>query len=703
MKLPRVRVDRHRPRQASTPSRPPGPSPLEAAPTVVLLDLDGTLTDSAPVILRSLRATLEELDLPPASDEELMRYVGPPLAEGFRLNAGLEGPENEQAVVVYRRHYRQVMHEADLYPGVRELLAALREAGVPVALATSKNEGLARHIIESYGLAPYFTVISGADDGAAGGSKSAVVRSALDRLAAAGADTSHPVHVGDLSHDVEGARQQGVDCVGVLWGYGDAPSLAGAVALARDTTELASLLGVAGAAQSSKAAGTQHDPLGRAARSLSGWASTLRTGLGRVEQLRRENLRGAAARAYPTAGPPLTVPPLLNGAEPVERVDTAPAPRAPQVLDGLPSWLVRSGLGAWLGIGVVIAVWMVFYATSQVIPVFIGVFIALVVTSILNPLSTFLARFLPRYPAAILALLLAFGGVSGLVFYVVNSVVSQWNGLAVELSHGLDTVIAFLEHGPLPFHVTQQQLTQQLTLWLEQGQDYLQSNAPSLAGEVLSNASTVVDVFAVLALALFTSIFFLASGSRMWRWFLEELPVRVRERVHRAAGAGWYTFSGYARGTVLVALTDAIMAGVFLQLVGVPLAAPLAVLVFIGAFIPIIGAPIAMLIAMLVALASGGLVKAIVVGLGVALIGQIEGHILQPLIMGRQVSLHPVAVIIAVAVGTYSAGLLGAIVAVPLISVLWSVYAELRVKDLPVTGELPSYRASRNGTAPEAS
>ena len=314
------------------------------------------------------------------------------------------------------------------------------------------------------------------------------------------------------------------------------------------------------------------------------------------------------------------------------------------IVDSLPSWLVRGGLGAWLGLGIIIVIGLIFYATSQVIPVFIGLFMALVFTSILQPMVNLFARVMPRYPATFLALLTTIGAV---------------------------------------YH--------QLQVWLRQGQHYLQSNAPSLASEVVSNASAVVDVLTVLALALFVTIFFLASGGKMWRWFLNELPATMRESTHRAAGAGWYTFAGYARGTVLVALTDAVMAGIFLQLVGIPLAAPLAVLVFIGAFIPIIGAPLAMLVAMVVALASGGFVTMIVVGVGVAGIGQIEGHILQPLIMGRQVSLHPVVVIIGVALGTYAAGLLGAIVAVPLISVAWSVYSELHTKDAPVTGELPAY------------
>ena len=373
----------------------------------------------------------------------------------------------------------------------------------------------------------------------------------------------------------------------------------------------------------------------------------------------------------------------------------AGAPRS-SPLDSLPSWLVRGGLGAWLLLGMIIIIGLVFFATSRVVPVFVGVFMALVLTSILQPLVNLFARVMPRYPATFLALLTALALVVGMVTYVVTSVTNQWNTLASQFSDGVDTIVDFIVNGPLPLDLTQQELMGRLQDLLRQGQNYLANNAPSLATEVLSNAGTVVNIFAVLALAIFSTIFFLASGGRMWRWFLNELPARMREDVHHAAGAGWYTFAGYARGTVLVALTDGIMAGIFLQVISVPLAAPLAVLVFIGAFIPIIGAPTAMIIAMVVALASKGFITMVVVGLGVAGIGQIEGHILQPLIMGRQVSLHPVVVIIAVAVGTYSAGLLGAIVAVPLVSVAWSMYSELHTKDAPVVGELPAYTGDKD-------
>ena len=365
------------------------------------------------------------------------------------------------------------------------------------------------------------------------------------------------------------------------------------------------------------------------------------------------------------------------------------------VMDSLPSWLVRGGLGSWLLLGIGIIISLVFFLTSKVVPVFIGMFLALIITSILQPLVSLFARVMPRFPATFLALLTALGVVAGLVTYVVTSVTNQWSTLAVRFTDGIHTIMDFLEHGPLPVHITQAEIMREIDDLMTKGQDYVTQNAPTLAGEVLSNAGTLVEVFTVLALALFVTIFFLASGGKMWRWFLNELPARYRQRVHRAAGAGWYTFAGYARGTVIVALTDAVMAGVFLQVVGIPLAAPLAVLVFIGAFIPIIGAPGAMVIAMIVALASKGVVTMIVVGVGVAAIGQIEGHILQPLIMGKQVSIHPVVVIVAVALGTFSAGLLGAIVAVPLVSVLWSVYSELHVRDTPVVGELPAYVADR--------
>lgn len=374
----------------------------------------------------------------------------------------------------------------------------------------------------------------------------------------------------------------------------------------------------------------------------------------------------------------------MRGASTQEAAATPP-------LAAIPSWLVRGGISAWLALGILIIISLIFFGISRIVPVFIGVFIALVVTAILYPMVNFLARWMPRYPATFLSLLAMIAGVGGALYYVISSVVNQTQTLTAQFSSGVNTIFDFLENGPLPFHYSQQDVLHAAEVGLARGQEYIESNASSLAGTALSNASNVATVFIVLALAFFTAIFFLASGGQMWRWFINELPAGMRERAHRAAGAGWYTFAAYARGTIIVAATNALLAGIFLQIVGVPMAAPLAVLVFIGAFIPMVGAPTAMIIAMIVALASQGVLSMVIVGIGVAGIGQIEGHILQPLIMGRQVSLHPVVVGVAVAVGTYSSGLLGAVVAVPLVSVVWSVYSELHERDEPIQGELPAY------------
>lgn len=361
----------------------------------------------------------------------------------------------------------------------------------------------------------------------------------------------------------------------------------------------------------------------------------------------------------------------------------------------LPPWLRRAGLGSWAIIGLVIVISLSVFALARVSAVFTAMFVALLLTAILNPVVNLLDRWINRWIAVLLAVLGFFGLFMGLMTLVVTSVVGQWPKLADQFSNGIDIIIEFLRN--TPFHIT---LTpEDVSTWLDQmvdnAQTYLASNWSRLAGDVLSNVSSVALVFTVMALSVFVTVFFLHSGSGMWRWFLNLLPERRRDNTHRAASAGWYTFSGYARGTMIIAATDGILAGVFLQLLGVPVAPALGVLVFIGAFIPLIGAPAAMVVAMVVALAADGLLKAAIVGLGIAAIGQLEGHILQPLIMGHQVSLHPVVVGVGVAVGTFTAGLLGAVIAIPVIGVIWAVFAELHEPDPPIEGELPDYIGRR--------
>ncbi|ROS74361.1 AI-2E family transporter [Cellulomonas sp. PhB143] len=351
-----------------------------------------------------------------------------------------------------------------------------------------------------------------------------------------------------------------------------------------------------------------------------------------------------------------------------------PAPPGAARSDLPPRWLRVSAGWTWRLLVVAVGIGLVFVATSRIAIVFTAVFLALVFTAVTRPLTNLYARGMPRPLATALSLLTGFAVFAGLLAYVITSVAGQWQDLSQEFGAGVDKILDYLENGPLPVNLTADQVNQ----WVDNGREWLTSHSGDIASQAAASAGSIAEGLAVLALAIFCTVFFLASGSKIWDWFLGQLPEDGRESWRTAGGAGWYTFSGYARGTVLVALSDGILAGIFLAILGVPLAAPLAVLVFIGAFIPLIGAPLAMVVAMVVALAADGVVIAAVVGIGIALIGQLEGHVLQPLIMGKQVSLHPLVVGLGVTTGTILGGILGAVVAVPLLAVAWAVFGVLR-------------------------
>lgn len=356
----------------------------------------------------------------------------------------------------------------------------------------------------------------------------------------------------------------------------------------------------------------------------------------------------------------------------------------------IPVWMQRAGLGSWAIIGMVAVVSLVVFAITKVAAVFIAIFVALLLTAILNPVVNLLSRVVNRWVAVVVALLGFIAVFLGLLTVVVTSVAGQWTRMADQFSNGVNMIADFLQS--LPFHIT---LTaEDISTWADRlvtrAQQWISTNWGSLATDLLSNVGSVATVFTIIALAIFVTIFFLHSGSQMWRWFLNLLPDRYRVSTHRAATAGWGTFSAYARGTMIVAGTDGVLAALFLWIIGVPVAPALGVLVFIGAFIPLFGAPLAMLVAMVVALATAGIFKAALVGVGIALIGQLEGHVLQPLIMSHQVSLHPVVVGLGVAIGTLTAGLVGAIIAIPVIGVIWAVFGELHQGDPPIEGPLPA-------------
>jgi predicted PurR-regulated permease PerM len=330
---------------------------------------------------------------------------------------------------------------------------------------------------------------------------------------------------------------------------------------------------------------------------------------------------------------------------------------------------------AWRLLVLGLFAYIVFRVLLRFEMVVIAVFIALIIASLLRPPVNVLSRFLPRRLAAVLT---AFGvlGVIAVVFWqVVDSITGEWAGLTNEFTGGEDQIEKWLEGKP--FHVKPN------TLDNLQGKigSYIQAHRSALVSQALNNAGRVVDVLTIVALALFCSVFFTASGDRMWHWFQDQLPDRARGRWQRSGSVAWHTFAGYTRGVILVAAANAVMVGIALTVLRVPLMLPLTILEFTASFIPLIGSPIAMAVATIVALAGRGVTTAVVVLILIIVFGQIEGHVLQPFVMGWSVRLHPVAIAVSVIAGTISAGLLGAVVAVPLISIAWAVYRDLRSGD----------------------
>ncbi|MGW5851773.1 AI-2E family transporter [Streptomyces sp. NPDC055254] len=327
---------------------------------------------------------------------------------------------------------------------------------------------------------------------------------------------------------------------------------------------------------------------------------------------------------------------------------------------------------AWRLLVVGAAVYAVFALLGRFHEIAVALFLGLVVTALLSPPTRRLARIVPRPLAVAVSLVGSALLLLGVLALVGAAVAGESTTLVKEFRAGLTSIETWLE-GP-PFLLNPHALADvQSRIGA-----FLSSHRSTVLSEAVSGAGHLVQVLTVLALAVFSSVLFLHGGDRQWSWFCAQLPEGRREQVTLAGGAAWRTFTGYTHGIVVVAAVNSLLVGLALFFLGVPLALPLALLEFFAAFVPLVGSPVALAIAAVVALAAKGpLVAAVVVGL-IVVIGQIEGHLLHPLVMSRAVRLHPLVVAIAVVAGAIAAGVVGAVVAVPLVSVVWSVHTALR-------------------------
>ena len=218
------------------------PTPAYSA---VLLDLDGTVVDSAPGIMESLRFTLDELGLEQPADDTIVHWIGPPLLDAFRDQAGLDEHQSRRALAIYRRHYQSTgIFNAEVYVGMSDVIRRIHAAGIPLSLATSKPESSAQIILDHFGLTQFFTFITGASEDESRSEKADVILEALRRLRMSGADLSAPIMVGDRHHDVHGARDRGLPAIFCTWGYGEDKERAGALGVAESPAQLSEMLGL---------------------------------------------------------------------------------------------------------------------------------------------------------------------------------------------------------------------------------------------------------------------------------------------------------------------------------------------------------------------------------------------------------------------------------------------------------------------------
>ncbi|MDX3072072.1 AI-2E family transporter [Streptomyces sp. MI02-7b] len=345
-------------------------------------------------------------------------------------------------------------------------------------------------------------------------------------------------------------------------------------------------------------------------------------------------------------------------------------------------------------------VWVLMRVIGTIQLVVLAFVAALLITALLQPFVGRLKRL--GVPRGVATAIVFIGGfvVMGLVgWFVVWQVMENVDNLSSSLQDGINELKRWLLNSP--FHVTEDQINQ-IAANL---QDAIGTNSKALTDAGLQGVTVVVELLTGILLAMFSTLFLLYDGRNIWNWCLKLFPVAARDGLGGAGPRAWRTLTLYVRGTVIVALIDAIFIGIGIFFLGVPMAVPLAVIIFLAAFVPLVGAVASGAIAMVVALVTQGPFTALMVLVVVLAVQQIEGHILQPFILGRAVRVHPLGVILSVAAGSLIAGIGGAVVAVPLVAVTNTVVVYLRANSREAalrSAETEADPQGAAGTAPVA-
>jgi len=295
--------------------------------------------------------------------------------------------------------------------------------------------------------------------------------------------------------------------------------------------------------------------------------------------------------------------------------------------------------------------------------------VSLLLVALVRPIHQLLARGagrpgLPNGLAALLTVLITLAIVAALIALIGQQIATGFSDLRDDAADGLTELQKQLANGPLKL------TNAQLDSYVQQAAEALRGNSSTVVSSALTVTATAGHVLTGFFLVLFSSYFFLSGGEGIWSWVVGLFPRPARHRVRGAGVRAWATLTSFVRATLIVALVDGVGVGIGAAILGVPLALPLGVLVFIGAFVPIVGALVSGSVAVLVALVSGDPVEALIMLAIVIAVQQIEAHALQPFLLGRAVQVHPLGVIMAIAAGVLLAGIVGALFAVPLVAVI---------------------------------
>lgn len=336
----------------------------------------------------------------------------------------------------------------------------------------------------------------------------------------------------------------------------------------------------------------------------------------------------------------------------------------------------KAAAWAWRLLLILAAIVALLWLLGRLKVIVVPVAIAVILTALLLPAVDWLdRRGAPRGGAVALVLLSALALFGGIMTFVVSQFVSGLPDLTEQVTRSIDNATRWLVEGPA--HLSREQIDKAG----DAAVTALRDNQEKLTTGALSTAATLTEIVTGAFLTLFTLIFLLHGGRNIYDYLTRIVPAHTRDRVRDAGRAGFGSLIGYVRATFLVALVDAIGIGTGLAILGVPLALPLASLVFLGAFVPLIGAVLTGFLAVVVALLAKGFVYALItLGLIIA-VQQLEAHVLQPVLMGRAVSIHPLAIVLAIATGAVLAGIIGALLAVPVLAFLNSAIRVLAAQD----------------------